>query len=46
MDKHRELTEEDWSIEEECTSYEKSKLLAEKAAWEFVGSLSGNEYIF
>ena len=38
-DTGRTYTEEDWSIEEKCGPYEKSKLLAEKAAWEFVKKL-------
>jgi hypothetical protein len=29
-------TEEDWSEEHMCPPYEKSKLLSEKAAWDFV----------
>jgi dihydroflavonol-4-reductase len=32
-------TEEDWALPENCSPYEKSKLLAERAAWEFVGGL-------
>lgn len=32
-------TEEDWSIEAHCQGYVKSKLLAEKAAWDFVSNL-------
>ena len=35
------LTEEDWALEEYCTPYEKSKTLAEKAAWELVKNLPG-----
>ncbi len=35
----RTYTSDDWSIEENCGSYEKSKLLAEKAAWDFVKQL-------
>lgn len=35
------LTEKDWSVLESCTPYEKSKLLAEQSAWEFVKNLSG-----
>ena len=38
-DTGRTYTEEDWSIEERCGPYEKSKLRAEKAAWEFVNKL-------
>jgi len=33
--KGRTLTEDDWSIEEKCTPYSKSKLRAERAAWDF-----------
>lgn len=29
------VTEEDWSVEEKCPAYPKSKLKAEKAAWKF-----------
>ena len=32
----REVGPEDWSIEEKCNAYSKSKLKAEKAAWEFL----------
>ena len=35
----KEYTEDDWSPEELCPPYEKSKLLAERAAWEFVEKL-------
>jgi nucleoside-diphosphate-sugar epimerase len=35
------FTEEDWSFIERCSPYEKSKTLAERAAWEFVGDLPG-----
>ena len=38
-DTGRTYTEEDWSIEDRCAPYEKSKLLAEKAAWDFVKKL-------
>ena len=38
-DTGRTYTEEDWSSEDKCGSYEKSKLLAEKAAWGFVKKL-------
>ncbi len=31
--------ESDWSIAEQCPPYEKSKTLAERAAWDFVASL-------
>lgn len=33
------LMEKDWAVLEKCTSYEKSKVLAEKCAWEFVENL-------
>ena len=32
-------TEEDWSVVENCTPYEKSKTLSERAAWKFVDDL-------
>ena len=32
-------TEEDWSVEDACAPYEKSKLKAERAAWAFVEKL-------
>ncbi len=32
-------TEEDWSVETSCAPYERSKLLAEKAAWDYVKEL-------
>ena len=35
----RTYTEEDWSNEDMCGPYEKSKLRAEKAAWDFVKKL-------
>jgi nucleoside-diphosphate-sugar epimerase len=35
------LTEKDWAVLESCPPYEKSKLLAEQAAWEFVKTLPG-----
>ncbi|XP_028518625.1 bifunctional dihydroflavonol 4-reductase/flavanone 4-reductase, partial [Exaiptasia diaphana] len=34
-----EFNEENWSVEDQCSAYEKSKLLAEKAAWDFVKKL-------
>ena len=37
----QELTEDDWSNLDSCPPYEKSKTLAEKAAWEYVQSLTG-----
>ena len=42
-DTGRTYTEEDWSIEERCGPYEKSKLRAEKAAWEFVKKLDDDK---
>jgi nucleoside-diphosphate-sugar epimerase len=33
----RPLTEADWSDPDRCDAYQKSKTLAERAAWEFVG---------
>jgi nucleoside-diphosphate-sugar epimerase len=41
-DGSRTFDEDDWSIPENCAPYEKSKTLAERAAWEFVGGLSGD----
>ena len=41
LGEERVLTEEDWALEEGCTPYEKSKTLAEKAAWELVKNLPG-----
>ena len=35
------LTEKDWAVLETCPPYEKSKVLAEQSAWEFVKTLSG-----
>ncbi len=32
----RTLTEEDWSVPEKCEAYQKSKTLAERAAWDFI----------
>lgn len=39
------LTEEDWSDPEALMAYEKSKYLAEKAAWDFVNSLPADQKI-
>lgn len=36
----RVFDESDWSIVEKCPPYEKSKTLAERAAWDFVASLA------
>ena len=35
----RVLSEEDWSVAERCEAYQKSKTLAERAAWDFVAGL-------
>jgi len=35
----RVLDEEDWSVPDKCEAYQKSKTLAEKAAWDFVKGL-------
>jgi dihydroflavonol-4-reductase len=35
-------TESDWSVVENCEAYQKSKTLAERAAWEFVEKLPAN----
>lgn len=35
----RVLTEDDWSVPEKCAAYQKSKTLAERAAWDFVAGL-------
>jgi len=37
------MTEDDWSEPEFCKAYEKSKTLAEKAAWEYLNSLPQEE---
>ncbi|CAB3991029.1 uncharacterized oxidoreductase [Paramuricea clavata] len=39
QDKGYMLTEKDWAVLESCAPYEKSKLLAEQSAWEFVKNL-------
>lgn len=39
----RPLTEEDWSNPDQCQPYQKSKTLAERAAWDFVASLPESE---
>ena len=36
-------TEDDWSVEAACAPYEKSKLLAERAAWDFVKKLDSDK---
>ena len=43
-DTGRTYTEEDWSSEDRCGPYEKSKLLAEKAAWDFVKKLDEKKF--
>ncbi|MFN2426979.1 MAG: SDR family oxidoreductase [Candidatus Binatia bacterium] len=35
----RVLDEDDWSVPEKCEAYQKSKTLAERAAWDFVEGL-------
>ena len=43
-DTTRVFTEDDWSLlDGEVDAYEKSKTLAERAAWDFVGSLRSHE---
>jgi dihydroflavonol-4-reductase len=39
----RPLTEEDWSVAERCEAYQKSKTLAERAAWDFVAKLPADK---
>ena len=39
----RLLTEEDWAVDEGISPYEKSKLRAEKTAWELVKNLPGEQ---
>jgi len=39
----RIFDESDWSIAEKCPPYEKSKTLAERAAWDFVASLPAEQ---
>lgn len=39
----RVLTEDDWSNPDACQPYQKSKTLAERAAWDFVASLPESE---
>ncbi len=41
-----EYTEEDWSDEESCPPFEKSKLKAERAAWDFVNKLENKKFEF
>lgn len=36
-------TEADWSVPERCDAYPKSKTLAERAAWEFIDALPGDQ---
>jgi len=42
LDEGKVFTEEDWSLEEGSTPYEKSKARAERAAWELVKNLPGS----
>lgn len=43
-DPSRVFNEDDWSrLEGEVSAYDKSKTLAERAAWDFVGGLSGDK---
>jgi len=44
-DTSRVFDENDWSIPEGCPPYEKSKTLAERAAWEFVKALPEDKKI-
>jgi dihydroflavonol-4-reductase len=39
----KEINEEDWSVIAECKPYEKSKTMAEKAAWDFLEALPEHE---
>ena len=41
--KEKAYTEEDWPNADDLSPYAKSKLLAEKAAWQFVNDLPANE---
>jgi nucleoside-diphosphate-sugar epimerase len=41
----RVMTEEDWSVVDNCAAYQKSKTLAERAAWDFVESLPDDKKI-
>jgi dihydroflavonol-4-reductase len=41
----RPLTEEDWSVVENCEAYQKSKTLAERAAWDLVAKLPESKRI-
>jgi len=43
LEEGKVFNEEDWSLEEGCIPYEKSKLRAEKAAWELVKNLPDDE---
>jgi len=43
MDENKVFTEEDWAIEERSNPYEKSKIRAERAAWDLVKNLPGWE---
>ena len=39
----RVLSEEDWSVADRCEAYQKSKTLAERAAWDYVASLPADK---
>lgn len=41
LQEQKVFNEDDWSDDERCIPYEKSKLRAEKAAWELVKNLPG-----
>jgi dihydroflavonol-4-reductase len=43
VSKDKVYTEEDWSDIDICRPYEKSKTMAEKAAWQFLDLLPENE---
>lgn len=39
----RTFTEADWSVSERCVPYQKSKTMAERAAWDFVNTLAEDQ---
>ncbi|HEY2772620.1 MAG TPA: aldehyde reductase [Candidatus Binatia bacterium] len=41
----RVLTEDDWSVAENCEAYQKSKTLAERSAWDFVSRLPESRHL-
>lgn len=43
MSENKVFIEEDWAIEERSNPYEKSKIRAERAAWDLVKNLPGWE---